>query len=157
MCVCLCVCVYKKYERKTINVCERKTQTWVWVCLAYKYDRKTIYIISHSAKTIAQSAGAVEYTHCTSAKGSVPPQWVSKYDTKQSDGEVPVMLELWGMWSTPSLLSLPGPLWPGEVEPDWALSRGWIEVNCILMLNWIFWIDTVWLDWIAWNRNVFDN
>ena len=34
---------------------------------------------------------------------------------KQSDGEVPVMLELWGMWSIPSLLSLPGPLWPGVV------------------------------------------
>ena len=27
------------------------------------------------------------------------------YDTKQSDGEVPVMLELWGMRSTPSLTS----------------------------------------------------
>ena len=25
------------------------------------------------------------------------------YDTKQSDGEVPVMLELWGIWSTASL------------------------------------------------------
>ena len=26
-----------------------------------------------------------------------------RYDTKSSDGEAPVMLELWGMWSTPSL------------------------------------------------------
>ena len=34
----------------------------------------------------------------------------SGYDTKQSDGEVPVMLELWEMRSTPSLLSLHGPL-----------------------------------------------
>ena len=33
------------------------------------------------------------------------------YDTKQSDGEVPVRLELWGMQSTPSLPLLPGPLW----------------------------------------------
>ena len=40
------------------------------------------------------------------------------YDTKQSDGEVPAMLELWGMRSTPSLPSLPGPLWPGVVAPD---------------------------------------
>ena len=38
------------------------------------------------------------------------PQRMSWYDTKQSDGEAPVMLELWGMWSTPSLLSLPSPL-----------------------------------------------
>ena len=28
------------------------------------------------------------------------------------------MLELWGMWSTPLLLFLPGPLWPGVVAPD---------------------------------------
>ena len=40
------------------------------------------------------------------------------YDTKQSDGEVPVMLEVWGMWSTPSLPSLPGPLWPEVVAPE---------------------------------------
>ena len=46
------------------------------------------------------------------------------YDTKQSDGEVPAVLELWGMRSTPSLPSLPGPLWPGVVAPDTALSMG---------------------------------
>ena len=39
------------------------------------------------------------------------------YD-KQYDGEVPVMLELWRMQSSPSLPSLPGPLWPGKGEPD---------------------------------------
>ena len=44
------------------------------------------------------------------------------YDTKQSDGEVAAVLELWGMRSTPSLPSLPGPLWPGVVAPDRALS-----------------------------------
>ena len=44
---------------------------------------------------------------------------LGKYDdTKQSDGEIPALLELWGMWSTPSLPSLPGPLWPGVVAPD---------------------------------------
>ena len=40
------------------------------------------------------------------------------YDTKQPDGEVPVMLELWGMRSVHSLPSFPGPLWPGGVAPD---------------------------------------
>ena len=64
-----------------------------------------IYIVTHLL--FAQSAGAVEYTNkCLG------------YDTKQSDGEVPVMLELWGMRSTPLLPSLPGQLWPGVVEPD---------------------------------------
>ena len=46
------------------------------------------------------------------------------YDSKQSDGEVPVMLELGGMWSTSSLPLLPGSLWPGVVAPDRALSMG---------------------------------
>ena len=45
------------------------------------------------------------------------------------------MLELWGMWSTPSLVSLPSPLWPRVVTPDSVLSMGQIELNCVLMLN----------------------
>ena len=49
---------------------------------------------------MTQSAGAVEHTDCYSAEGH-PPNECHKYDTKQSDGEVPVMLELWGMRSTP--------------------------------------------------------
>ena len=46
-----------------------------------------------------------------------------------------MMLELWGMWSTSSLPSLPGLLWPRVVAPDRVLSMGQIELNCILMLN----------------------
>ena len=46
------------------------------------------------------------------------------YDTKQSDGEVPVMLELWEMQITPSLQLLPGPLLPRMVAPDRVLSMG---------------------------------
>ena len=46
------------------------------------------------------------------------------YDTKQSDGEVSVMLEPWGMQSTPSLPLLPDPLQPGMVAPDKALPMG---------------------------------
>ena len=70
------------------------------------------------------------------------------------------MLELWGMRSTPSLPSLPGPFWPWVVTPEKALSMGQIEPNCILMLNWIVWNRTVFwnwncvfmLNWIAWNK-----
>ena len=86
-----------------------------------------------------------------------PPQWVSCYDAKQSDGEVPVMLELWGRRSTPLLPSLLGPLWPGVVAPDKGPIYWLNRTNCILMLNWIVWIRTVWLNWLAWNRNVFHN
>ena len=64
-----------------------------------------------------------------------PHQRVSWIDSKQSDGEVPVMLKLWGMQSTPSLPSLQGPLLPGVVAPNRVLSMGQIELNCVLMLN----------------------
>ena len=33
--------------------------------------------------------------------------------------------------------------WPSVVAPDRALSMGQIELNCILMLNWIVWNRTV--------------
>ena len=64
------------------------------------------------------------------------------YDTKKSDGEAPVMQELWGIQSIPSLPSLTGPLWPGAVAPDRVLSMGRIELNCVLMLNRISWDRT---------------
>ena len=48
------------------------------------------------------------------------------YNTKQSDGKVLVI---------PSLASLPGPLWPGVVEPDRVLSLSRIELNYILLIN----------------------
>ena len=62
--------------------------------------------------SFAKLAGAVESTV------SPTPNEYLGYDTKQSDGEAPVMLELWGMQSVPSLPSLPGPLWPRLVVPD---------------------------------------
>ena len=65
------------------------------------------------------------------------PQRMSWYDTKQSDDEVPVILELLEIQSNPSLPSLSGPLWPGVVVSYRVLSIGQIELNCVLMLNWI--------------------
>ena len=60
---------------------------------------------------------------------SVPSGWdptnkCPGYDTKKSDGEVPVMVELWEMRNTPSLPSLPGPILPGVVAADKALAMG---------------------------------
>ena len=69
---------------------------------------------------MALSAGAVEYTDYVFVKGKIPSASV----LKQSDGEVPVMLEIWGMCSTLLLLLLPGPLWTGVVAPDRVLSMG---------------------------------
>ena len=56
----------------------------------------------------AQSARAFEYTDCIFAEGLDFPNESPGYVTKQSDGEAPVMLELCGMRSTPSLPSLQG-------------------------------------------------
>ena len=65
------------------------------------------------------------------------------YDTKQSDGKVPVMLELCGTQSILSLPSLPGPFCLRVVAPDRVLSLDQIELNCVLTLNWIVWNRTV--------------
>ena len=69
----------------------------------------------HHYQVVAQSAGAVYTLTISLQRGKTPPHTHNKrpgYDSKQHDGEVPLMLELWGKWSTPSLPSLPGPLWP---------------------------------------------
>ena len=68
-------------------------------------------------------------------RGKILPNESPRYDTKQSDIEAPVMLGLWRILNTLSLLSLLGPLWPGVVASDRVLSMGQIELNCVLMLN----------------------
>ena len=75
------------------------------------------------------------YNHCSSTylqKGKT-----TRYDTKRSDGEAYVMLELWGIRSTSSLQSLPDLIWPGVVAPNWVLCMGQVELNVVRMLNWI--------------------
>ena len=57
------------------------------------------------------------------------------YDAKQSDCVVPVMLEPWGMLSTPSLELLPGALCLGVEAPDTVPSMGQIGLKCVLMVN----------------------
>ena len=69
----------------------------------------------------------VEYTDCISSEGQDAYDECPGYDTKQSDGEAPVMLELRGMCSNLSLPLLPGSLWPGVVAPDRVLSMSQIE------------------------------
>ena len=79
---------------------------------------------------------AVEFTDCISAKKVIlPPYECPDYDTIQSDGVAPVMLELWGIQSAPLFPSFSGQLWPGVVAPDRFLSMDQIEVNCMLVLN----------------------
>ena len=80
--------------------------------------------------SVVQSTGSVEYTDCFSAEGShIYNNECPGYDTKKSDDEVPVKLEICGMQSTSSLPSL----WPGVVAPDRVLSMGQIKLNCVIM------------------------
>ena len=84
---------------------------------------------------MTQSAVAVEYTDCFFAEGYDSPNECPAYDTKQSDGEAPAMLEFWGMQSTPFQPSIPGLLKPGVVAPERVVSMGRRELNGVLMLN----------------------
>ena len=45
-------------------------------------------------RIFAQSAGTAEFTDCISADGLAPTQECPVHNTKQCDGEVPVMMEL---------------------------------------------------------------
>ena len=72
-----------------------------------------------------------------------PPNVCLGYDTKQSDGEDSVILELWGMQSIPLLPSLSDLLCLGVVAPDMLLCIGQIELNCVLMPNWIVYNRTI--------------
>ena len=60
----------------------------------------------------AQSAGVVKYTKCIPTEGKPHSHnECPRYDIKPSDGEA-ATLEIWTMWSTPSLPFLPGLLLP---------------------------------------------
>ena len=84
---------------------------------------------------ISGSDGAVEYTDCNSAERYDSTEACPGYDTEQSDGEVPVMLEHCGMRSTHSWQLLPSPPLPGVVAPDRVLSMGQKELSYELMLK----------------------
>ena len=72
------------------------------------------------------------------------------YDIKQSDNEAPLTVGLWGVRSTPSLLSLTSLLRLGVVAPDSLLYMGQIKLFDIKpsAKKWHT------LDKIAWNRTV---
>ena len=115
---CVCVCIYI-YIYNDIII---KGKSYIFKTPKNKIHKNTIYI-------------HVKNNKCPG------------YDTKQSDGEVLVMLKLWRMRSTPFLPLLPGPLWPRVVAPDKGLidelnrTEPWFEftvflhLNCVFMLN----------------------
>ena len=76
---------------------------------------------------LLQLARAVEYNCIYAERWDSLPHKCPGYSTKLSDGETPI-LELWGMWTTPSLPLLPGPLWSGVAVPARVLSLDQIKL-----------------------------
>ena len=67
------------------------------------------FLIHSQTDTVGWGCRKHQLHLCRGVK--LPTNECPGYDTKQSDGEPPVMLEFSGMQSTPSLPSLPGSLW----------------------------------------------
>ena len=95
----------------------------IWLPIKKIYIPCSLSYVNSNGK-VAQSAGAVEYTDCTSAEEKPASNESPVYDSKQSDGEVPVMLGLWRIRSTPLFPLLQLPFWPIVVAPDKALCMG---------------------------------
>ena len=70
----------------------------------------------------------IHKVHLCSGVRPLPHNKCPDYDIKQSDSGAPAMLELWRVWSTPSLPLFPGSLWPRMAATDRVLSMGQIEL-----------------------------
>ena len=95
---------------------------WVWIRMNMSFQVKLQNDFSdlNCSCPVGLGCGIHRLHFCRGVRPR--PNECPRYNIKQSDGEVPVMLDLWGMRSTPSLPLLPGPLWSGMVAPDRALS-----------------------------------
>ena len=107
----------------------------------------TIFLISHCPVSWGYRIHRLHL--CRRVRPPPSPNECSWYDNKQSDGEVPVMLVALGNVEHPFISNAPSSTLAPNCSTWWALSVGWIELNCILMINWIVWIRIVWLNWIA--------
>ena len=138
ICRVLVICLLNRLPRlvcDTRSVFKRVQLVWIQFSSG-NYHIKSKYSSLFHYLPIYPSGCRIHRQHlCRGVR--FPPNECSGYDTKQSDGEVPVMQ------STPSLPSLPGPLWPGLVAPDKVLSMSQIELNCVLTLTWITWNRTI--------------
>ena len=107
-----------------------RTSANAWLSLMVTGD---VFITYDPFKThVAQSAGAIEYTDCTSAEGLDPPHLVSLIWHKAIWWWGSIIGRSLGMPSTSSLPLLQGLLWLRVVAPDRVLFMGQIELDCQL-------------------------
>ena len=82
------------------------------------YLYTVVHTHMHQLLNINTSGYLRKVIHCPLQRGRTSPNKCPGYDTKQS------VSEIWEIQSTPSLPSLPGPLWSGVVASDRILSIG---------------------------------
>ena len=116
-------------------ICSQFIFTFFYCCFLGGF-LTVIYQVFLSNTNFAQLAASLQ-------RGKAPTNKCPGYDTKQSDNEARLTLELWRMQSTCSLPSLPGQPWPGVVAADRVLCIGQIEQNFVHMLNLIAWNTTL--------------
>ena len=85
---------------------------------------------------MAQSTGgwAVKYTSYISSEGYDPPNKCPTYDIKQSDGEAPVILELWGNVEYSFIAIVPrftGPKWKHLIRDLSMGQKSVWHLNCM--------------------------
>ena len=124
-----------KQENKNEKVYETKLEIKTNVRILQATNKENVVLLTWT----------LEYTNCFSAEEQDPTHSTSVPDMTLNN----LMVRF--QWC-----------WPGVAAPDRAPSTGQIELNCVLMLNWIIWNITVFnieavltLNWIFLNITVF--
>ena len=103
-------------------VLDRNTRYDITVCTLYKYlilyNLCKLSVLGILGIIYLCPVGRSHRIHYNTAEWQDSSNEYPVYDTKQSDGEASELLELLGIRSVSSLLSLPSPLLPGVVTPD---------------------------------------
>ena len=85
-----------------------------------------VCVITPSSQMIVSPCGwscRMHWLHLCRGYDPHPANECLRNDYKQSNSEAPVILDLWGMWSIPSLLLLSGPFWSGVRSPESSYQR----------------------------------
>ena len=119
------------------------------ICIMLEFLISPVYI----DLSVVGWFGRIHRLHLSRGE-NLPPNECPDYGAKQSDGQVPVMLELWGNTEYPFIVIAPRFTLTGVVAPDRVLSIDQIVLNrqtelfeielfwllnCVLMLHWIVW------------------